>query len=181
MMRSIQNSTTLVALACILIICSFGCKSKKKAMEASNAAKEKARIEAAAYELKKQEEARRKEAEEKEREAERLRIESLAREKEKESAPAVKLSQYFQSIASSSNTESANKSINEALTLFASPDTPVLIVISEEAGKKDYDRPTTIKDYLNYLKDQKKNMNSISGMKVDSSGKITEVELTKPL
>jgi hypothetical protein len=33
--------------------------------------------------------------------------------------------------------------------MFASPETPVLIVISESHGQKDYDRPTTIKDYFN--------------------------------
>ncbi|HLZ16132.1 MAG TPA: hypothetical protein VKQ08_03795, partial [Cyclobacteriaceae bacterium] len=72
-----------------------------------------------------------------------------------------------------------NSSINEALTLFASPQAPVLIVISEEDGKKDYDRPTTITAYLNYLKDQKKNINDIAGLKTDASGKITELELKK--
>jgi hypothetical protein len=89
------------------------------------------------------------------------------------------LNQYFSAIASSGNANAANSSINEALTLFASPETPVLIVISEEGGQKDYDRPTTIREYLNYLKDQKKNMNSISNLQIDNSGKITEVELRK--
>jgi len=55
----------------------------------------------------------------------------------------------------------------------------VLIVISEENGQKDYDRPTTIRDYLNYLKDQKKNFNKISNIQFDGSGRITELELTK--
>lgn len=177
-MKRSQNSILLLLLTCLLIAFSFGCKSKKKAMEASNAEKEKARIEAAALQ-KQQEEARRKEADEREKEAARLREEAIA--KEKESAPTARLSQYFQSIASSTNAQAANNSINEALALFSSPNTPVLIVISEEGGQKDYDRPTTIKEYLNYLKDQKKNMNPISGLKVDSSGKITEVELKKPL
>ena len=97
----------------------------------------------------------------------------------KENAPKVKLSEYFDAIANSDNVASANSSINEALAMFASAETPVLIVISEEAGKKDYDRPTTIKAYLNYLKDQKKNINDIENLKVDGSGKITEVELKK--
>jgi hypothetical protein len=177
-MKRSRNSKLFVVLACVLIAFSLGCKSKKKAMEASNAEKEKAKIEAAALQ-KQQEEARRKEAEEREKEAARLREEALA--KERDSAPTAKLSQYFQSIATSTNTQAANNSITEALALFSSPDAPVLIVISEENGQKDYDRPTTIKAYLNYLKDQKKNMNPISGLKVDSAGKITEVELKKPL
>jgi hypothetical protein len=93
--------------------------------------------------------------------------------------PKAKLNQYFQSIAGSGNAASANGSINEALALFASPDTPVLIVISEEGSQKDYDRPTTIRQYLNYLKDTKNNSNTISDLQFDNSGKITEVELRK--
>jgi hypothetical protein len=93
--------------------------------------------------------------------------------------PKARLEQYFNAIAGSSNASSANSSINEALSLFSSADTPVLIVISEENGQKDYDRPTTIRDYLNYLKDQKKNFNKISNIQFDGSGRITELELTK--
>jgi hypothetical protein len=164
-------------LVLILTICSVGCKSKKKAMEASNAEKAKMEQEAA---LRKQqdEEARRKEAEEKER----LAKEEEARLKQDEikvSKPATRLNEYFDAIATSSNVTSANNSINEALGMFSSSETTVLIVISEYNGKKDYDRPTTISKYLNYLKDQKKNINAISNIKVDGSGKITELELRK--
>ncbi|GHN02035.1 hypothetical protein WSM22_35240 [Cytophagales bacterium WSM2-2] len=90
-----------------------------------------------------------------------------------------RLTQYFDEIAASGNITSANNSINEALGLFASPGTPVLVVISEEGGQKDYDRPTTIRAYLNYVKDQKKNNNRVESIKMDDSGKITEVELRK--
>ena len=145
-------------------------------MEAAAAA-EKARIEQEAVTRKQQEEeaARKKEAEE----LARREAESRERESSKASTPAVRLGEYFDAISSSGNTASANSSINEALALFASPDTPVLIVISESGGQKDYDRPTTIKDYLNYLKDQKKNINKISNLQFDNSGKITELELKK--
>jgi hypothetical protein len=156
----------------VLMICFTGCKSKKKAAEAARAAEEKARIEQEAN-RKAEEQRKREEEEAAKRDAEARQREMMA------NAPKARLNQYFQSIASSSNVASANSSINEALTLFASPDTPVLIVISEEGGKKDYDRPTTIKEYLNYLKDTKNNANSISDLQLDSSGKITEVELTK--
>lgn len=156
----------------VLMICFTGCKSKKKAAEAARAAEERARIEQEAS--RKAEEQRKREAEEAaKREAEARQRDMMA------NAPKAKLNEYFQSISSSSNVASANSSINEALSLFASPDTPVLIVISEEGGKKDYDRPTTIKEYLNYLKDTRNNSNSISNLQLDSSGKITEVELTK--
>ena len=178
MMNIIQNSSRLVVLVLILMISIVGCKSKKKAMEAS-AAKEKARIEQEATLRKQQEEeAKRKETEENEkREAEAALKASEAKERE----PRIRLNDYFESIAKSGNTASANTSIKEALTLFASPETPVLLIISEEGGLKDYDRPTTITEYLHYLKDQKKNPNILSALKMDSAGKITEVELKKPL
>jgi hypothetical protein len=175
-MTAIRNTSKLLMLILIVMISAFGCKGKKKAMEAANAEKEKARVEQEAALRKQQEEAKQREAEE------AARREEEARRKENESktsTPRTKLGQYFAAISTSSNTTAANNSINEALTMFTSPDTPVLIVISESAGVKDYDRPTTIKDYLNYLKDQKKNINAISDMKVDASGKITELELKK--
>src|SRR5688572_20986846 len=154
MIHSIRNSSTLIMLVFVVLLSVVGCKSKKKAMEASAAA-EKARMEQEAAAKKQQEEAAaRAKAEE-----ERAKREAEERERAnaKASTPAVRLGEYFEAISSSGNTASANSSINEALALFASPETPVLIVISESGGQKDYDRPTTIKNYLNYLKDQKKN------------------------
>jgi hypothetical protein len=155
------------------MICFTGCKSKKKAAEAARAAEERARIEQEAN-LRKEEEQKRKEAEEAaRRDAEARQRDVISNE------PKARLNQYFESIAGSGNPSSANSSINEALSLFASPDTPVLIVISEEGGQKDYDRPTTIRQYLNYLKDTKNNSNAITDLQFDNSGKITEVELRK--
>lgn len=177
-MINIRNSSRLAVWALVLVLCITGCKSKKKAMEASRAA-ERAKMEqeAAARKQKEQEELKRKEAEEK---AAREAAELKAREmKEKESGPKARLNQYFDAIASSGNVASANNSITEALALFASPETPVLIIISGSGAQKDYDRPTTIKAYLNYLKDQKKNINHIESLQVDPSGKVTEVELRK--
>ena len=176
MIHSIRNSSTLIMLVFVVLLSVVGCKSKKKAMEASAAA-EKARIEQEAAAKKQQEEAAAKAKAEEERA--KREAEERERANAKASTPAVRLGEYFAAISSSGNTASANSSINEALALFASPDTPVLIVISESGGQKDYDRPTTIKNYLNYLKDQKKNINAISDVKYDSSGKITELELKK--
>jgi hypothetical protein len=172
-MNAIRNSSKFVMLVLILTILAFGCKSKKKAMEA--AAAEKARIEQeeAALRKKQEDERKQKEADEQAKRDAEAQSEAKARE------PRARLTQYFESIANSGNVASANSNISEALTLFSSPETPVLIVISESGGQKDYDKPTTIKDYLNYLKDQKKNMNRISNLQFDSSGKITEVELRK--
>lgn len=173
MMNIFRKSSPFAGIMVILILVfsASGCKSKKKAMEA---AKEKARIEQEAAARKQQEEERRR----KEEEAARLEAEAKKSE-ERESSPKAKLSHYFESIASSGNVASANNSINEVLTLFSSPDTPVLIIINESNGIKDYDRPTTIKKYLEYLKDQKKNPNEIANLQFDASGKITEVELRK--
>lgn len=176
MVHVIRNSSRLIMLALLVILMAVGggCKSKKKAAEAAAAA-EKARMEQEAAALKKQQEEeearRRKEVEEEaaRRAAEEARMKN----------PQAKLEQYFSAISNSNNEASANSSINEALTMFASADTPVLIVIHESGGQKDYDRPTTIKNYLNYLKDQKKQADKIGNLQFDNSGKITEVELVK--
>ncbi|MBK5278942.1 MAG: nucleoid-structuring protein H-NS [Bacteroidia bacterium] len=174
MMLPIRNSSKLIMLALVLIT-AFGCQSKKKAMQARNAAIEKAKMEQEAVDRKllAEEKARKAAEEQARREAEQRANETNA------TAPSVKLGQYFGAIAGSTSVSSANTSINEALTLFASPETPVLIVISESGGMKDYDKPTTIKQYLNYLKDQKKNPNTISDIKTNGAGKITELELKK--
>lgn len=179
-MNSIRNSSKLVVWILVLMICGFGCKSKKKAMEAAAAEKARMEQEAATRKQKEQEEQVRRDAEDKARRDREAGEEARRRENEaRESAPAARLGKYFSAISSASSPAAANSSINEALALFASPDTPVLIIISEVGGQKDYDRPTTIKDYLNYLKDQKKNVNPVNDLKFDASGKITEVELRK--
>jgi hypothetical protein len=175
----IQKSSRFMILALMVVVMAMGagCKSKKKAMEAQQAA-EKARIEqeAAARKQREEEEARRR------READeqaRRDAEARARAEREVVGPQKKLEQYFSAIANATSPGAANNSINEALALFASPSTPVLIVIHEEGGEKDYDRPTNIKDYLNYLKDQKKPADRIGNLQFDGSGKIKEVELVK--
>lgn len=89
------------------------------------------------------------------------------------------LADYFALIAGAPNVDNANMKINEALKLFASPDAPVLIIISDEGDVVDYDRPTTAKRYLEYLKDQKKNLNEIEKIEYDNNGKIKLLELIK--
>ena len=86
---------------------------------------------------------------------------------------------YFDAIANAPSTASANSSIKEAMTMFASPMVPVLVAIYYGADDVDYDEPTTIDKYLNYIKDQKKNVNKINDMKTNDAGKITELELIK--
>jgi hypothetical protein len=97
----------------------------------------------------------------------------------KEEATSLSLADYFALVAGASSIESANMKINEALNLFAGPDTPVLIIISQDGDLNDYDRPTTAKKYLEYLKDQKKNLNEIDSIEYDENGKIKLLELIK--
>jgi hypothetical protein len=154
----------------ILLLSAAGCKSKKKAMEAAAAEKARMEQEAALQKQREEDERKRKEAEE------------ASSKKQNESSTNAKyavLTKYFDAVATSSNPTAANNSISEALTMFASQDTPVLIIISGTGDTKDYDRPTTIQNYLNYLKDQKKNPNKVENLQFDASGKITEVELRK--
>lgn len=90
-----------------------------------------------------------------------------------------KLENYFNSVANASNASMANQTIQEALAMFSNQETPVLIVIHEENGIKDYDEPTTISKYLSYLKDTKKNLNFISDIRMDANGKVSELELRR--
>ena len=115
---------------------------------------------------------------------EREALDELERQKKVPPKPAASitssgLNQLFADLANTRSTESANQKINAALQHFATANTPVLIVISNSGGTKDYDRPTTIGKYLNYLKDQQRNLNMVSDMKLNAQGKITELELTK--
>ena len=43
----------------------------------------------------------------------------------------------------------------------------------------DYDKPTTIKRYLDFLKDQKVNRNNVDSYLLDQNGKIKELDLIK--
>ena len=174
MIHVIRKSPRFIMLALLVVLMAVGggCKSKKKAAEAEAAA-EKARMEQETAALKKQQEEDRKRREAEEEAAKRAAAEANKK------GPQAKLEEYFNNISNSSNEASANSSINEALSLFASSDTPVLIVIHESGGQKDYDKPTTIRNYLYYLKDQKKQADKIGNLQFDNSGKITEVELVK--
>ena len=70
-------------------------------------------------------------------------------------------------------------SIEEALSMFSSPDAPLLIVFYEANGKASYDQPTTIEKYLNYLKDTGNASAQVEEIVKDSNGKIKEIVLKK--
>ncbi|SMD31763.1 hypothetical protein SAMN04488029_0100 [Reichenbachiella faecimaris] len=90
-----------------------------------------------------------------------------------------KLNNYFKAVSGASSTEAANKSINEALTMFNNPDAPLLIVIYNDGANPDYDEPTTIGKYLNYLKDTKSKPAAVEEVVYDSNGRIKELVLKK--
>ena len=102
-----------------------------------------------------------------------------AEEREKANAADVVLGRNFSSIANAGSISQANRVIDETLGLFESPNTPVLIIIKQNQGFNDYDRPTTIEKYLNYLKDQKKAAEKVYDIKYNANGKINELELIK--
>ena len=170
-MNAIRNSSKLILVFLVLLMAVTGCKSKKKAMEAAAAEKARMEQEAAAQKQREEEERKRKEAE--------AAANANKQNESSSNAKSAVLSKYFEAVATASNPTAANNSISEALTMFSTPETPVLIIISGSGDNKDYDRPTTIQKYLNYLKDQKKNANRVENLKFDASGKITEVELRK--
>jgi hypothetical protein len=82
-------------------------------------------------------------------------------------------------IAFAHNADAANSKIDNTLSEFATPDVPVLIIISKAGGYNDYDRPTTISKFLNYLKDKQQYNYKVEMVKRDGLGKITELELIK--
>jgi len=170
--KTMKNLITILALAAVVVMLGTSCKSKKKVSELSDQTK---------TETTSSSETMDDESEEMESDDEMMEEEESVGERDKEEKMTVssKLSYHFASIANASNLDEANRQINEALKLFESPGSLVLIIINKSGNQKDYDRPTTAKEYLNYLKDQKKNINAIDSFKTNSNGKITELELIK--
>lgn len=89
------------------------------------------------------------------------------------------LNSYFSGIANASSTSAANRSIQEALGMFGGSDAPVLIIFYMANGQEDFDEPTTISKYLNYLKDQGKNPHKVKELVLDAQGKVKELVLIK--
>ena len=110
---------------------------------------------------------------------ERAQKEEEERNKQEAQNANTTLERNFTTIAQSGSVSQANRTINETLGLFESPNVPVLIIIKQNAGFNDYDRPTTIEKYLNYLKDQKKAAEKVHEIKYNANGKINELELIK--
>ena len=114
----------------------------------------------------------------KQEEAARLKAEQEARQKELSKLDNI--NSHFYAVASAPSIMEANNRIDRALSIFASKDVPVLIIVSKYGNdQKDYDRPTTIEKYLNYIKDIKKYNKKVEAVKYDDFSKIIEIELIK--
>jgi len=115
-------------------------------------------------------------------EAERLEAERLAAEQQKadtEQARFDLINGQFAALTGEKDVEKSNTIINNLLPLFESKEAPVLVIVSEENGMKDYDKPTTIEKYLHYLKDRKAYKAEVENIVYNDSGKIKELELRK--
>lgn len=89
------------------------------------------------------------------------------------------LAEDFEGIAQAGDADLANRMIGFTLQKFASPNTPVLIAVYRQGDVVDYDEPTTITKFLNYLKDQGRNPFEIHHLEKNVDGQITLVELDK--
>ena len=98
---------------------------------------------------------------------------------EEEPSASEILQDHFRSVAGAPSANQANQSIQQALNLFSTEDAPVLIIIYSGNGQVDYDEPTTISKYLNYLKDTKNANAVVEDMVMDPDGKIKELVLRK--
>lgn len=87
------------------------------------------------------------------------------------------LEENFTKIMNAASYAEADMIINETLEKFESPETPVLIILYRQNDEIDYDKPTTIKDYLNYLKLQKKSNADIDQVFLNTDGKIKSLDL----
>lgn len=112
-------------------------------------------------------------------EEERLRLKAESVHNERQ-AELDAINMQFISVARAQNLAEANLRIQQALSFYASPEVPVLTIINVYGNnQKDYDKPTTILNYLNYLKDVKTYNRQVESFKLDVNRKIIEVELIK--
>jgi lipopolysaccharide export LptBFGC system permease protein LptF len=115
----------------------------------------------------------------KEKDQARLEEEKRKNEMNKTTKTSQSLEDQFFAISHAASLAEADSKILETIKLFAGENVPVLIIIYQDKNNTDYDEPTTIKKYLEFLKDQKKNLNGVFNIKYDENGKITELELIK--
>lgn len=147
-----------------IVVAGAGCKSHKAATSSTSADAD-AKADAAAKKKAAQEAAAAKAAADAQAAAKR--------------EPYDRMEKYFHQIANAGNAANANQVIATALQSFPSSDLPVLIIIYRSGSTVDYDQPTTITNYLNYIKDQKMSPNAVDHIELDSNGKINKIVLIK--
>ncbi|MEX0811875.1 MAG: hypothetical protein WD048_06640 [Chitinophagales bacterium] len=108
----------------------------------------------------------------------KIREKEEARERKKEANKKAVIDK-FRAIANAGSASEANKHIDQAINLFESPDAPILLIIKITGDVVDYDRPTTAKRYLNYVKDQKTFTSNIHSVEFNEEGEIIELVLKK--
>ena len=163
-MRKPQRQIWQVMLLCLLIGMAGACKNKKKVSEITDTQEVKDQM---AEELGEDEKVVSETQDEPERKP------------TKAPSKSQKLTQSFSAINDAASTSEANDKIQETLGMFSSPDVPVLIIIYQKGDTTDYDEPTTIERYLNYLKDTKQGFAQVEEMVLDDNGKIKELVLRK--
>lgn len=89
------------------------------------------------------------------------------------------LQEHMTHIKGAASDADADARINEALKIFASDDTPVLIIVYKKGDTVDYDEPTTARKYLERLKDVKVAPDPVYKATYNDAGKITKLKLIK--
>lgn len=121
----------------------------------------------------------------KKKELEEAEKKRLAEEKIKKEEEVIKLTKeqqldkYMDDILAAPNADEANKVIDQALEMFTSPDALLLKIVYKKGTTVDYDKPTTINEYLHYVKDQKQHVHRVDKLILSDDGKIKEIELIK--
>lgn len=89
------------------------------------------------------------------------------------------LEAYFSNFASLDlqDEEKRQLYLDKSLEHFDSPNTPVLIIVSQVNGAPVYDKPITIEKYFDYLKHTRQNPHTIHNFHLNDDGKINQLEL----
>jgi hypothetical protein len=111
-------------------------------------------------------------------EKERLAAEAKRAEMKVENDMSL-LNQHFTALSGQEDMAKANTIIQNTMPMFSNKDVPVLIIVSQNAEVTDYDKPTTIGEYLNYLKDVRSYKAEVDSITYDDNGKINELILRK--
>jgi len=170
-MNAIQNSLRVTWWAIVISVFALSCKSTKAPVVINDEVEKAGREQEAMVHKQKEEQLKKREDELRKMDEEIMRRNAMIESPKK-------LAQYFDSIVNSKNS-ATNNNISQALTLFASSNAPVMVVIHDKNGKKNYTRTLTIAAYLIYLKGQKSSVDRIEHIAVNEVGKITELELMK--